>query len=72
MKFALDAPAPVPGLRLTHLDVGGCEALFYLPDLSHLEGVAVNLKGCKESLVIGWERGMRKAFSTSGSLPGMA
>ena len=53
----------VPGLKLERLDLSGCAMLYMLPDLSHLEGIVVDLQGCREDLMIGWEKGMRKAFS---------
>ena len=47
----------------THLT--DCSGLLALPDLNHLEGVQVGLDGVKENLVMGWERGMRRAFNVA-------
>ena len=56
----------VPGLKLARIDLTGCEKLSKMPDLSHLaETCTVVMDGVSDDLVMGWERGMRKAFSSS-------
>jgi hypothetical protein len=62
-----DAPPSVPGMRLRRLDLRGCSSLLLLPDLSHIEQsvLDVQLDGCRDDLVMGWQRGMRKAFNVA-------
>lgn len=67
---AADATSGVPGLQLSRVNLTGCTKLFMLPDLSHLTDgerptVEVLLTGCNDDLVMGWELGMRKAFTGS-------
>ena len=54
---------PVPGQKLSVLDLTGCEGLLVLPDLSHLEGLEVVMEGVNEALSTGWARNMRRSYN---------